>query len=481
MREDVRVETLRPHRRVLAGGLALLVVAGALALLLRGAGDTPRGLPIGADRPVNAGAGDLGDISAHTSPTIARNPRREDNLAVTSRVDTPEFSCALHVSTDGARKWRPTRVPIPRGEEPKCFAPDVVFAADGTLHMTYVTLRGAGNVPNGVWLASSRDGGRTLSAPRRIGGPLAFGVRVAADPADPGGLHVTWLQAEEVGPLRFTGPGNPIVAVSSGDGGRSWTRPVRLSDPARGRVLAPVPRVGRDGELYVLYLDVGEDRLDYEGGHDAMGGPPFGGPFALVVARSRDGGRTWAQSVVDDRIVPVGRFIAFIAPFPSLAVDPRSGRLHVAFHDARAGDADVHVWTLDPGEARWYGPVRVDGRGGEGSIQSLPQIAVAPDGRLDVVYYDRREDPAGHLAEVTLRSSGDGGASFGERVTLSSAPTDLRIGAGGERGLPDIGSRIGLVSESAEATAVWSDARDGTEASNKHDIRTNTARFADTG
>ncbi len=427
----------------------------------------------GSDRPVNIGAGDLADISAHNSPTVVRNPRDRDNLAVTSRIDSPDFSCTLHVSTDGGSRWTRTRVPIPAGPARKCYAPDAAFGPDGTLHFSYVTLRGVGNTPAAVWVASSRDSGRTLGTPRRVTGPLAFQVRIAADPGTPGRLYATWLQAREVGSLRFTGPGNPVMAARSDDGGASWGRPVRVSDPRRGRVLAPSAAVGPDGELYVLFLDVGQDRLDYEGAHDAAGGPPYPGRFSLVVARSRDRGTTWGESVVDERVMATRRFVVFLPPSPSLAVDRRDGRLYVGFEDARRGKSDVLVWSLAPGSTAWSDPVRVnDTPRDDGTTQYLPRLAVAPGGRLDVVYYDRRDDRRRDVRnEVSLQSSDDGGRTFtSPRVVLSSRPFDSRIGLGSERGLADLGSRLGLASADAGAFAVWSDTRAGTDASSKQDI-----------
>ena len=448
---------------LLLGGAALVLASLAVA------GDGAR--LKASDRPVNAGAGNLGDISVHNSPTVVRNPRDDRNLVVTNRIDGPDFSCAVHVSSDAGKTWRRTKVPIPPGPGRKCYAPDAAFGADGTLHVVYVTLQGRGNTPSAVWAVSSRDGGRTLTVPRRVAGPLAFQVRIAADPDRRGTLYVSWVQAREVGTLRFTGA-NPIVVARSEDGGRRWSRPVRASSPARARVLAPSAAVGARGELYVLYLDVGGDTLDYEGAHDATGGPPYAGRFTLVLARSLDRGATWAESVVDDRVVPTRRFIAFLPPFPSLALDRDSGRLYVAFHDGRDGDADVRVWSLARGAGTWSEPVRVnDTPLRDRTDQYMPKLAVAPDGRVDVVYYDRRDDEGSNVFnDVSLQSSSDGARSFGARTVLSSTAFDSRIGFGSERNLADIGSRLGLVSGDDDAVAVWSDTRSGTDASSKQDL-----------
>src|SRR4051812_24379030 len=103
---------VRSLPRVVRLGAALLI-AGAAAILasLALGGDGMR--RVGPDRPVNARAGDLGDISAHNSPMVVRNPRDARNLVVADRVDSPDFSCAVHVSRDGGRRWTDTRVPIP--------------------------------------------------------------------------------------------------------------------------------------------------------------------------------------------------------------------------------------------------------------------------------------------------------------------------------------------------------------------------------
>jgi hypothetical protein len=463
---------------------ATLAMAGAALALWSGVADratTARLLDV--DRAVNAGASDPGDISAHNSPTVVRNPRDPDNLVVTSRIDSPDFSCAVHASTDGGRRWSRAEVPIPTGEGRTCYAPDAVFARDGTLYVSYATLEGVANTPRAVWVAASHDGGRTLSQPRKVTGPLAFQARIAADPARATVLQVTWVQARDVGNLKFTAPGNPIRAARSDDAGASWSGPAQVNDARRRRALAPSPAVGQRGELYVLYLDVGGDRLDYEGAHEGAGGPRYPGRFTLVLARSQDRGATWEESVVDDGIVPIGRFIPFLPPFPSLAIDRASGRIHAAFHDARLGTPDVWVWTLERGDRRWGGPVRVnDTPRDDETSQYLPQLAVAPDGRLDVVYYDRRSDPDGNRRSgVSLQSSDDGGHTFSPHLELASRSFDARIGFGSERGLPDLGSRLGLVSDGQDAVAVWSDTRGGTEASNKQDLFRATVRPGEPG
>ncbi|HWF50076.1 MAG TPA: sialidase family protein [Solirubrobacteraceae bacterium] len=424
----------------------------------------------GTNATVNPSAHIPGNIDALNSPTLVQNPVDSANLAVSSRIDTPFFSCALDVSVNSGASWSQTAIPTPKGEQAKCYAPNVAFARDGTLYLSFVTLAGAGNTPHALWVATSKDGGRTLSTPVRVHGPLTFQVRLTTDPRDAHRVYLTWLQGLSVGFLKFTGPGNPIVVSRSDDGGATWSAAVQVNAAAYTHAITPVPAVAADGTLYVLYVDTGNDVLDYEGAHNGHGGPPYQGRYTLVLARSRDEGAHWQESIVDSRVRPMSRYIVFLAPSPSLALDS-SGRVYVAFTDVRLGDPDVWLWTLAPGNRAWVGPKRVnDTKLHDGTAQYLPQIAVAPDGRLDMLYYDRRADPHNIENEASFQSSFDHGRTFTPSIRLSSRPSDSRIGFGAREGLPDLGSRLALISDNRAAAGIWTDTRDGTPQTQKQDL-----------
>lgn len=449
---------------LLGTGIALFLAASSL-------GQRSPAHLAGGIQPLNDGALDALDIRAHNSPSLVRNPTNGANLVAVNRVDTPQFSCGLHVSFDAGASWSSGQLPQPQGEERKCYTPDAAFGPAGTLYVSFVTLQGPGNVPKAGWLTTSADGGRSFSVPVPTLGPNAFQVRLVADRTERGQLYLSWLQATETGTLQFPSAGNPVNVARSDDGGATWTPPVWVSTSERRRVVAPSIAVGPRGQLYVLYLDLGDDALDYHGGHEGRGGPPYDGRWQLVLARSLDGGQRWTESVVEPRLVPTQRFVVFTPPFPSLAVDQDSGALYAGFPDGRDGDADVRVWASSDDGSTWSTGRRVnDNRRRDGTSQHLPALAVAPNGRLDVVYLDRRADPEDLLTEVSLQSSSDGGRSFGARLRLSDTAFDSRIGSGSERELPDLGSRLGLVSTDAGALVAWPDTRSGTQASNKTDL-----------
>jgi hypothetical protein len=88
---------------------------------------------------------------------------------------------------------------------------------------------------------------------------------------------------------------------------------------------------------------------------------------------------------------------------------------------------------------------------------------MAPDGRLDAIFYDRRDDLDNVANDVFLTSSSDAGASFSPNLKLTSLPSSSEVGARypipSALGLVEIGSRLGLVSGEEEALAAWTDTR----------------------
>jgi hypothetical protein len=130
------------------------------------------------------------------------------------------------------------------------------------------------------------------------------------------------------------------------------------------------------------------------------------------------------------------------------------------------------VWSLPPGSSGgWQGPIRVnDTPEHDGRWQYLPKLEVAPNGRLDVAYYDRRSDPEDVANDVSLQSSFDAGKHFEPSVRLTRRAFDSRIGFGSPHNLADLGSRLGLLSDRDFSLAVWTDTRAGTKASNKQDL-----------
>jgi hypothetical protein len=450
----------QPAARALGTAAALLLIAVVLASATRW---RPAVEHDAADNTFVTDPGPAGLIDAHNSPTLARNPLDPDNLIVVHRVDRPDFSAVLHRTADGGQRWSSTALPLPPGKD-RPFAPDAAFGPDGTLYVSYVNLAGPGNVPETLWVARSDDGGRTLSAPVAVADALTFQARLTVAPD--GAVHVTYLDATDVGLLKLIGPA-PIVAARSTDRGRTFSEPVVVSDPARTRVGAATPAIDASGDLVVLYVDFKDDVRDFEN----LEGPAWQNRFALVLTRSRDAGRSFAPGVeIESDVVPAKRFLVFLPAFPAIATGAR-GDVVVAWADARHGDQDVFVRRSGDGGQSWSEALRVnDNPQGDGTAQYLPAVDVAPNGRIDVLFLDRRRDAADILMDVTLASSSDGGRSF-RNTPVSTASFDSRVGFSAAAYLePDFGSRLGLATSDDAALAVWTDTRLGDQDSGRQDI-----------
>jgi len=446
-------------------------------------GETAHRQPtVGVEVPVTPM--DLVRRPANNSPMLAVDPTDSRYVVVANRLDGPDFSCALQVSGDGGRGWASANpVPkLPEGAE-KCYAPEVAFDRTGVLYYLFVGLAGRGNNPVGAFITTSTDHGRNFAPPRSVLGPERFMVRMAIDPSlgSRGRIHLVWVEA--VGGTASSGfppQPNPIMSAHSDDGGRTFSAPVQVSDGSRARVVAPAVVIGRHHAVHVLYYDLAGDVRDYEG----LEGPTWEDKWVLVVASSTDsGGHFGPGVVVDAEVAPPERvMLIYTMPPPSIAADASSGHLYAAWHDVRNGDWDVFVRRSADGGRTWEPPVRVnDDAVGNHRNQYLPRLSVAPGGRLDIVWYDRRGNEVNRGNDVYYSYSGDGGRHFAPNVKLTSLDSDSRIGprylVTSARGLVEFGSRIALVSARSGATAAWTDTRNNGRGVTAQDIFSTTVDF----
>lgn len=402
----------------------------------------------------------------NNSPAIAVDPTDRRFAVIANRLDGPAFNCALQASGDAGRSWLPAYpVPnLPKGAE-RCYAPEAGFDKSGRLYYLFVGLHGQGNTPMGVFLTSSTDRARSFSSPRKILGPNSFQVRMAIDASlgRKGRIHVVWLRANGDPGIGALPPGpNPIMSMFSDDGGVKFSKPVQVSDADRERPIAPALALGPHGSVHVVYYDLKDDSRDYLG----LEGPAWEGNWELVSASSADNGRHFGKGVVvDSDVIPPERvMLIFTMPPPSLAAGP-DGTLYASWDDARNGDWDVFMRRSTDGGKTWGSPVRInDDPLHDGRHQYLPKVSVAPNGRVDAIFYDRRgEQTDNRSTNVYYAYSLDRGATFSANRKLTDWDFDPQIGPSYQvqsaKGLQEFGSRIGLFSEGASVIAAWTDTR----------------------
>ena len=434
-----------------AGRLAagVLLLAAGVLLVVAGARPDPARVSPHAAGFVNA---DRPGIANHNSPAVAVDPTRPSVVALADRIDSPRFSCSISLSTTAGETWKPLALPLP-ADAPNCFWPDVGFTADGRLLVLFTASGGHFNQPVGVWLQRF-DGEQPAGPAVKVAGSEAFHAHLAVDGRRVMVAYVQTPPENADRPLGFAPGPNPIMLTRSDDGGATFGTAVRVNDPGL-RVAHPSVVVGASGTLLVGALDYGDDVADYEGTHEGQGGPPPDAHWRVLAWRSTDGGGSFGPTiVVADRVTVPQRVVIDLAPGPSFAADPRRNRVYATW-DAGTGDGrDVFVSISADGGASWSAPATI---GPRARGQLLPAVDVAPDGRVDVVYYDRSHDPHDVLAQVRVGSSWDGGRTFTTRV-VGGALVDTRIGQGTIQAVPQLGNQLAVLSRPTRYLAFWAEA-----------------------
>jgi len=419
-------------------------------------------------------------VRAHATPAVAVDPGNPAVVAI-AEGEARSGRCSLHVSTDAGLRWREATSPQP-AEWAICVRntqgpiADLAFDRSGTLYYAFTGWK-PDDWHSRILLARSGDLGRTWQTTVLPGttppyGPADSGSNalpsVVIDPGRPGRVYVTWSRNYGLwniepqlpdGKLQADFPRRPMVAVSD-DGGRTFSAPVDVGGEGRAWLTVPQLVVARDGRLLAFY---GEFQ-----------GPPSAVDARLHVSTSDDGGRTWAARPI--HTTPKGASFAFLLS-PSPAVSPRNGEVYVAWEDTgRRPPAVLFMRSADDGRS-WSQPVKlndVDPRRNWDFKELNPSIAVAPNGRIDAVWTDWRDDVTyapvegrrNALQNVYATHSSDGGRTWSpnERVTDRSIDRRLSVWSTGVNG------PVGLASTDTAAYVAWDDSRNSTVESQTQDV-----------
>ncbi|MCA1711663.1 MAG: glycoside hydrolase [Actinobacteria bacterium] len=335
-------------------------------------------------------------------------------------------TCEFFVSKDAGRTWKRGALAAPDGYPERPCAGGVssgdidggvVFGSGQNVYVTFAAKK-VSDGSNHILVARSTDGGTTFATAVETPGTARYPKIAVQRRANGDRLYVA---------------GSNVLVTRSDDAGQSWQP---LSTPyASGASVAEAtqPAVDSAGTVYIGWR---------EGTN-------------VKIGRSIDAGATWSQSQVD--VLTSGG-----SNFPRLAVGPRPGTVYMTYGEnppakssgaAPAGtvvardhfipkDADVMVTASTDGGRTWSGrPTRVnDDIVGNGIAQRHPNISVAPDGRIDVVWHDRRHgvgspkdvhtgNGEARLGDTYYSFSTDGGNSFApnRRVTDRSINVDLGL------------------------------------------------------
>ncbi len=400
---------------------------------------------------------------AYESAYVAADPKNANHVVVTDS-DMLDNRCAWHTTLNRGKDWIDGLFALPPGfvgcrlnGASGGHVPNgsVVMGPTGTIYSVF----GSANPEQGrgdqILLAKSTDGGRTFATAQAVAKPpapeMGLGrplMTVVAGPAGDSVLLSFWLCRPS-----STGAGTSCdgaLFARSDDGGNTFSEPVLVNDPPAGQNPSQ-PAVDSDGVVYQTFQRRFSD-----------------GPVELYLAKSTDGGKTFTQGFID-RQVKIG-----VQYDPAkLVFDPRTNALFTVWSDSRTGRQQIFFRkSLDKG-ATWgeQALLLTPDKAITGSSRS-PSLSVAPDGRIDVVYYHTGPTPdVQNFDDVYWSFSTDGGESFTARQ-VNDAPIDRTKGySGPAASLGQVGNHYPPTVSSTDAAAfvVWSDTVNGDARTNAQD------------
>lgn len=90
-------------------------------------------------------------------------------------------------------------------------------------------------------------------------------------------------------------------------------------------------------------------------------------------------------------------------------------------------------------------------------LHFYPTVSVDSLGRVNVFFYDPRENPGTSITNLYFAQSSDGGASFDPNIRVTDTPSLWTI----EADTPNYGDYINSVSVGTKACVAYADGRDG--------------------
>ena len=136
------------------------------------------------------------------------------------------------------------------------------------------------------------------------------------------------------------------------------------------------------------------------------------------------------------------------------SIGPNQGNIYVVSSIDPPGPdpLDVRFIRSTDGGQTWDPPVTInDDPSGSNAWQWFGTMSVAPNGRIDVIWNDTRNDPSGYDSELHYSFSADGGQTWSANVVLSP-PFDPHLGWPNQNKLGDY---YEMVSDRTGADVAW--------------------------
>ena len=395
---------------------------------------------------------------------VAADPANPDHVVI---ADTNMLAsrCAFHTTFNRGREWTDGFYDLPAGFTGcRINGPSGGHIPSGSVGLgagqRVYSVFGSAHADDGgresVLVATSSDGGLTFAPAKVAIRPTAPEIGLARPlmTVMPGrnGPDVLLLSAWTCHPGATSGTQcDGTLFARSDDGGQTYTAPVVVNDPPAGQNPSQ-PAMDKDGVIYHTFQSRYSD-----------------GPVELFLAKSPDGGRTFPNSLLD-RQIQIGQQY----DSAKLVADPLSGALYTVWADSRTGRFQIFFRkSMDKGVSWGERSVLLaPDRDATGASRS-PSISVAPNGRIDVVYYHTGPAPdRQHFDDVFWSYSINGGENFLSRQ-VNEAPIDRNKGYSGPlSSIRLVGNHYppGVSSLDDAAYVVWSDTRAADDITNAQDV-----------
>jgi hypothetical protein len=386
------------------------------ALLELRSAAAPAEVQVGLFQSVQVNVNALGDNivgDAANEPSIAISPVDPSRIVIGWRQFDSVLSdfreAGYAFSGDAGETWT-----FPGVLEEGVFRSDPVLGADadGSFYYYSMTLETDPYQDFRVHLFKSLDGGVTwLSPVDAFGGDKPWMTIDRTQGVGRGNIYGSWSKYYSCCP--------PSDFSRSIDGGASFETPLDLPAP---KLVWGTLDVGPDGTLYLA--GVHADGPLHVVGRSSNARDPGETPVFELVQQVNLGGETEWGGVNPDGL------LGHVWLATDHSGGPNHGNVYVlASVDPPGPDpVDVHFIRSTDGGETWSDPVRVnDDPADSGAWQWFGTMSVAPNGRIDAIWNDTRNDPGNFLSEVFYSYSIDSGETWSTNQAITP-PFDPSLG-----------------------------------------------------